>query len=364
MPAQTNMIQSAKRLPLVLLTAGTLVFAAACGDKEAAPPTVVPSETPAPSFATPSVEPSETPAPVIVAPLTGLPVDQEVTNRPFAVMINNLAPARPQSGLTQADTVWELMAEGGITRIVAVFQSKSFTDPIGPVRSIRPYFIEVGELYGGVLVHAGASNDGFAILQGQKKHHLDEITNAGAYFWRDKSRKAPHNVYTDLEKLRAGAERFKYPDTAVVPTLPFSDAPDLAGAAPATEVNIKFQLSSYKLTYTYDASKGVYARFINGEPHVDKNNDEQLTAVNLVVLATKHVTLDKEGRLQVDLKSGGDAVLIQQGKALNAKWVRENNMIRIMKDGKELPFLPGTTYYHVVPNTSAIDQYVTFPTEP
>jgi thiol-disulfide isomerase/thioredoxin len=360
MPVQNHFSRSAKRLPLLLLAAATLASAVACGGKEATTPSATPPETPVPTLSVPSATPSESPAPAIVAPLTGLPADREVTNRPFAVMINNLAPARPQSGLTQADVIWEVLAEGGITRLVAIFQSKSFADPIGPVRSIRPYYIELGELYNAVLVHAGASNDGFAILQGKKKQHLDEITNAGAYFWRDKSRKAPHNVYTDLEKLRAGAEKLKYPDTAAVPKLTFSESPDLSAGAPATEVTIKFQLSNYKLTYRYDTGKGTYARFINGEPHVDKNNDEQLTAANLVVLATKHVTLDKEGRLEVDLKSGGDAYLIQRGQALKANWVRDKDMIRITKDGKELPFLPGTTYYHIVPNASPIDQYVTF----
>ena len=362
MPAQTHLNRSARRLPLLLLAAGTLALTAACGGSGSNKPMETAVVTPVPTIVEPvSPEPSESSAaPAHLAPLTGLPAEREVTNRPFSVMINNLAPARPQSGMTQADTVWELLAEGGITRFVVVFQSKEFTDPIGPVRSIRPYFIEVGEFYQGVLVHAGASNDGFAILRGQHKHDLDEITNAGAFFWRDKSRKAPHNVYTDLDKLRAGAEKLKYPDTATVPAVPFSSSPELTGAEPATEVNIKFQLSSYKVSYTYDAAKGTYARFINGEPHIDKNNDEQLTAANLVVLSTKHVVYDKEGRLEVDLKRGGEAMLIQQGKALSCNWVRDGDFIRIMKDGKELPFLPGTTYYHVVPDSSALSQHVTY----
>lgn len=361
MLAQPNMNRSNRlRAPLLLATVCALLLATACGSKQ--PKETEASETPQPPVIE-TIVPSETPEPeppAILAPLTGLPVDREITNRPFSVMINNLKPARPQSGMTQADVVWEMLAEGGVTRFVAVFQSKEFTDPIGPVRSIRPYYIEVGELYEGVLVHAGASNEGFGILRKERKHHLDEITNAGSFFWRDKSRKAPHNVYTDLEKLRAGAERLKYPLTADMPVVPFTETPNLIGAEPAAEVNIKFQLSSYKVNYTYDETKGTYARFINGEPHIDKNNDEQLTAANLVVFSTRHHAYDKEGRLEVDLKSGGDAVLIQQGKAIAANWVRDGNFIRIMKDGKELPFVPGTTYYHVVPNSSPLSQHVEY----
>lgn len=359
MPVSSKRIRTA-RLTLSVLAASALAFSAACSREEpaateaTASATVVPTPSPTPL---PTVTPE---VPAFTAPLTGLPSEREITGRPFAVTINNLKPARPQSGLTQADVVWEMLAEGGITRFEAIFQSKEFSDPIGPVRSIRPYFIEVGELYGGVLVHAGSSNDALAILRGQHKQDLDEITNAGAFFWRDKSRKAPHNVYTNLEKLRDGAAHLKYPNEAEVPAFTFSSAPDLTGAADAEEVEIKFQLKSYKVSYTYDAVKGTYARFINGEPHIDKNNNEQLTATNLVVLSAKHKAYDKEGRLEVDLKSGGKAVLFQKGKAISGEWVRDGGMVRIVKDGKELPFVPGVTYYHVVPNNSDLRDHVSY----
>lgn len=351
------------RIALQLTLAATLVGLTACsgGSKEASSPNIVETSIPTAS-SSPSASSEETPTADFLAPLTGLPVDKEVTNRPFAVMINNLAPARPQSGLTNADTVWELLAEGGITRLVAIFQSKEFADPIGPVRSIRPYFIQVGEFYSGVLVHVGASNDAFAVLQRQHKEDLDEITNAGAYFYRDKSRKAPHNVYSTLEKLRAGAAKHKYKDTATEPILTFDkNPPELATAAPGTRIEIKFMLSDYKVSYAYDSATNLYNRFINDKPHIDKNNDKQLTATNLVVLSAKHETKDDYGRLVVDLDSGGEAVLFQQGKAIPCTWERkEGDVIRLMKDGQELPFLPGVTYYHVVPNSSPMDKHLTY----
>jgi len=353
-PGRTDIL----RIFLATLILAALAVAAACGKDE---PTAVLTETPPETSPAPTLQPEPTPEiPAYRAPLTGLPVQQEITNRPFAVMINNLAPARPQSGMTKADVVWELLAEGGITRFVVIFQSQEFADPIGPVRSIRPYFIEVGDFYNAIHVHAGASNDGFAILQKQKKHDLDEITNAGAYFWRDKSRKAPHNVYTDLEKLRAGATKLKYPLEASVPVMTFAENPVLALADSAAQVEIKFQLNNYKVGYTYDPQTEKYARFINGEPHIDKNNNEQLTASNLVVIRTKHRAYDKEGRLEVDLTSGGDALLFQKGKAIACEWVRENGIIRLKKDGKELPFVPGVTYYHVVPNASPMTDLVKY----
>ncbi|MFC4600350.1 DUF3048 domain-containing protein [Cohnella hongkongensis] len=349
------------RIAIGLALAAAIVGLTACGgSKETKAP---PVETPLPS-ASASGSPSDSPSPTpsFLAPLTGMPAEREVTNRPFSVMINNLAPARPQSGMTQADVVWELLAEGGITRFVAVFQSKEFTDPIGPIRSIRPYYIQVGEFYGGVLVHAGASNDGFAILQKQKKEHLDEITNAGAYFYRDKSRKMPHNVYSTLEQLRQGAEKRNYGSAANVPAMTFSDHPPALSAAEAAEkIDIKFLLSSYKVSYAYDGVSGLYKRSINDEPHMDKNNDEQLTAANLVVLSAKHDIQDDVGRLAVDLDRGGEAILFQQGKAIACQWERrEGDVIRLVKDGQELPFVPGVTYYHVVPTSSPLDKHVTY----
>ncbi len=352
------------RIALQLTLAAAIVGLTACGGGSKEAETTPPAETQPPT-ASASATSSESPSPpaaAFLAPLTGLPAEKEVTNRPFAVMINNLAPARPQSGMTQADVVWELLAEGGITRFVAVFQSKEFVEPIGPIRSIRPYYIQVGEFYGGVLVHAGASNDGFAILQKQKKEHQDEITNAGAYFYRDKSRKAPHNVYSTLEKLREGAEKRKYGTTANVPVFTFNDTPPaLATATSAANIDIKFMLSSYKVSYAYDSTKGLYYRSINNEPHIDKNNNEQLSASNLVVLSAKHDIKDSVGRLVVDLNKGGEAILFQQGKAIVCQWERkEGDVIRLMKDGQELPFLPGTTYDHVVPTSNPIDKLVTY----
>lgn len=355
-----------KKYAAVALSLSLVGLSACSGNDE--PANATPTGTAiATASASLTPEPSATPAPTPVAsftaPLTGLPALQTVTNRPFAVMINNFGPARPQSGLTQADTVWEIEAEGGITRLVAIFQSKEFADPIGPVRSIRPYFIQVGEFYDSVIAHVGASNDALAIIQRQKKQTLDEINNSGASFYRDKSRKAPHNVYTTLEKLRDGAAKRKYPETATVPLLTFDPAPPHLAAATdaATQIKIKFAIEDYKVSYAYDSATKLYNRSINDKPHIDKNNNAQLTATNLVVLATKVQTYDDYGRLVVDLDKGGDAVLFQQGKVIACKWERkEGDVIRIVKDGKELPFLPGVTYYHVVPSAKALTSYLTY----
>lgn len=309
----------------------------------------------------PTVEPPAVTAPAHAAPLTGVGIEQEAAKRPIAVMINNYSAARPQSGLPHADMVWEVLAEGGITRLVAIFQSDEFTDPIGPIRSIRPYLISLGESYGAVLAHAGGSPDGYAILQRQKKPYLDEISNAGSYFWREKFRKAPHNLYSNLEKLREGAEKKKYASVKEIPTYPFAEEGATAAGTAAADVEINFLLKNYKVSYVYDAVQNLYARSINGKPHTDLTTEKQLTTTNIAVLGAAHRVYDDVGRLEIDLESGGPAILIQRGKAIDCSWERGGDgVIRLMKEGKELPFVPGKTFYHIVPMKPTFAEHVKY----
>ena len=351
----------------VLLLAGLLAGCGGAADKGGeTKPSAGNNTGPAPITQTPDdngaadkTEPEQKPA--YTAPLTGLPSVREVTNRPFAVMVNNLKPARPQSGLPHADIVWEVLAEGGITRLVAIFQSDEFTDPIGPIRSIRPYLIQIGESYGGILVHSGASNDALALLQHSGKADMDEINNAGAYFYRDKSRKAPHNLYSTLDKLKEGAAKKKYDKAVTVPALPFAVEGATGGGKPATNVDIQFLLKDYKVSYAYDPATKLYARSINGEPHTDLTTKTQLTTTNIAVIGAKHRTYDDYGRLDIDLDSGGPAVLIQLGKAVECEWKRgTDGAVHLMKDGKELPMVPGKTYYHIVPMTPTFAEHIKY----
>lgn len=350
------------RIPAMAALLSVILLIAACGGTKGMD-TIDPQseleETPEPIEETPEPTPSALP---YYAPLTGLGREQEALNRPIAVMINNFSAARPQSGLTNADVIWEVLAEGGITRLVAIFQSTdALTDTVGPIRSNRAYLIDIADSYGAVMAHAGSSPEGYGILQKQKKPYLDEITNAGSYFWRSKERKAPHNLYSDLEKLRTGADKKGYRNDLPVPKYSFAEEGIAGIGEPATDITITFLMQSYKVGYTYVAESGLYKRTINEKPHIDMNNDEQLSATNLVVFETGHKTLDNEGRLAVDLTSGGAAYLFQKGKVIEAEWLRSSDgMIRIVKNGVELPYIPGKTFIHIVPNKPSLAEHVTW----
>lgn len=352
-------MKSSKLSWLLLVT--LLVFLlSACGKNgEAAPPAdgIAPPQTAVPE----ETAPPEPEVPAYTAPLTGLPLEEPLTRRPLAIMINNAPAARPQSGLIDADVVYEVLAEGGVTRLVSIFHSQADNAKIGPIRSIRPYMIDLGESYHGVLVHAGASNDAYAVLQRQHKEDLDEITNAGSFFWRDKSRKAPHNLYSNVEKLLEGAAKRGYAtEDGTVPSYVFyknDEHPD--SPETANNVEIKFQLDNYRVSYEYDAVAGVYKRSINGEPHIDLETGDPITAANVIVMGADHQVLDDVGRLDVELSLGGEAVLFQEGKVIRAEWIRkEGDIIRFIKDNVELPMVPGKTFIHVVPNTPDFASHV------
>ncbi|MDT3427808.1 hypothetical protein J2Z22_003384 [Paenibacillus forsythiae] len=349
------------------LAAGILLASlalSACGPQATEPGGVssAPLLSPAaPAPATPVPSSSPVLSPVSVSGLTGLPAGDTALPRPLAVMINNAPPARPQSGLTKADLLYEVLAEGGITRLIAIYQSQADVPKIGPVRSIRPYLIDIGGSYGGVTVHAGGSPAAYAILQGEHKEDLDEIGRAGAYFWRDKDRKAPHNLYTSADKLRAGAERFGYDGAANVPDYLFTD-PDYVpvGGEPASAFKLHFLLQSYTVDYKYDSASRAYARWVNGKQHLDKDSGEPVEAANVIVMGTDHKVLDEAGRLSVNLELGGEAMLFQRGEVIRGRWVRKaGDAIRFVQGGKEAALYPGVTHFLIVPNTPSFESHVT-----
>lgn len=354
-----------------LLLVICMLLLSSCGKNTASPDdSPTPEEAP-PSVTVPESDPIIDTKEVLRAPLTGLAwkegAEDGIHQRPIAVMINNERKARPQSGLSKADVLIEVLAEGGITRIVAIYHSQmDYEGDVGPVRSIRPYLIELGESYGAVLAHAGASNDGYYILQRQHKEHLDEITNAGAYFWRDSSRRAPHNLYTNLEKLLQGAEKKGYALTADVPALSFQQEGEVSSSdslvkEAAEQIDVTFYKSSAAVAYTYDANQQNYVRYVEGEPHIDKVTEEPLRAANVIVAEAAVKVLDDKGRLAVDLETTGDAVWFNKGQAVRGTWVRnDSGPIQFTVDGNIVEMGTGITHMMVVPTDGGLDSHVSW----
>ncbi|WP_171656621.1 DUF3048 domain-containing protein [Paenibacillus foliorum] len=300
-------------------------------------------------------------------PFTGLLSEEKNDSRPLLVMVNNHPSARPQSGLSYADVLYESLAEGEVTRIAALYQSAKANFTIGPVRSIRPYFIDLGKIYDAVLIHAGGSPDAYTQLEEQKLDHLDEITNAGRFFWREAFRKAPHNLYTGLVKIRMGTEKLglrnEYMATQAIPAYVPENADKLGELS--SGMRITFLLKSYAVSYTYDAGLKLYKRFVNDVPHLDLSNNEQLAASNVVVLAAEHVILDNEGRRDIKMIGSGRGYLFQRNIAQPIEWRKSDvfDRFHLYRDGKEIGLFPGKTHYLIVPNKPSLEEHLTIQSE-
>lgn len=197
-------------------------------------PAVVPDPAPAPI-----APPQESDVPTgPVFPLTGLPAEREVESRPIMVMVENSPAARPQTGLDQADIVYEILAEGDITRFAAVYQSRS-PEKIGPVRSIRPYYVEIGAGLDAYIVHAGWSQEAMNLIASRRLDHFDEVYGDGKYYWRDSGRKMPHNLYTSIERIRKGIadKRFRTAWNGPKPTFAHASGGTVATGQEVSAVN-------------------------------------------------------------------------------------------------------------------------------
>lgn len=280
------------------------------------------------------------------APLTGMPSSKLIDTRIAMVIIENHNQARPQTGLDKADMVYEILAEGGITRFAAFYQSE-YPESVGPVRSIRPYFIRLSEGFEALIVHAGWSPEAQSIIQKEKLPSINGLTWEPKYFWRIKERKAPHNMYTNFENIKEAAQKLKFKEVAKSPQFMFKGRNEEAKGEAATEIEIKYN-SSYRVDYHYDSAKEIYTRSINDKPHEDAITKEVLSTTNLLVILTKHKVLDSDGRLSVDITSGGKGYLFQRGKVQEITWKNDEGIIHPYLNGTQLSLYPGKTWINIV----------------
>ncbi|WP_010529614.1 DUF3048 domain-containing protein [Lentibacillus jeotgali] len=296
-------------------------------------------------------------------PLTGIHTDQPVNNRIVSVMVNNHRKARPQSGLSKADIVFEILAEGRITRLLAMYQSE-MPDVAGPVRSAREYYFELADGYDSIYIYHGAANFVNDMIQNRGIEHLNGAVydNNGELFKRESFRNAPHNSYLQFGGVYETAEQKGYNVTQTYEPLPFTAAEetDNISGDPAKNVEIDYsdQLT-YVVNYKYDEDSEAYTRYSDGKQSVDLNTGEPVTADNILIVEAPHQVIDDAGRREIDLTSGGDAYLVQKGKIRQLKWEKRDGRIIPVKDGNPVKFIQGNTWINVIPTEPGIKQSVT-----
>ncbi len=292
-------------------------------------------------------------------------LDLDSPSRPIAVMINNISVARPyQSGLQDAYLVYEMIVEGGITRMLAVFKDAD-TARIGTIRSSRPYYLDYVLENDAIYVHWGYSEQAYSDINKLHINNVNGLVYGNTYFWKDKSLKVSteHTAYSSMELINKAIEKLKYRSTTdASPLLNYSvdelDYSNIEGVIPAQQVDIKYS-SSATTSYTYDTDTKTYKRSVNGKSHTDYVTKKQYTAKNIITYQVKNTTIpgDVKGRQTLSNIGTGSGYYISNGYAIPITWEkksREAKTIYKLKDGTELKVNDGNTYIQIQPTGQSL----------
>ncbi len=347
-----------------LLVVGGVGLAVLLAGSTAAFTLIKDTSEPTPVSIAPAPEPE--PEQKFYSQLTGLETTEALSNKVLtAVMIENSVDARPQAGLEEAGVVFEAIAEGGITRFMAVYQE---TEPerIGPIRSARPYYVEWAAGLDAAYAHSGGSGKALSLIQKLGVMDLDHGKES-SYFERVSNRFAPHNVYTDMKRLDSfkSDKGYKKSDFTPFARIQESEADekettiDDAEAAETTAKNkkateIEMDISSplYNTSYTYDEESNAYKRSMASRKHVDEVSGKQITPSVVVAMYTDY-SIDPNGIHSVYRTSGtGTAIVFQNGEVIEAKWSKKSQKepLRLLtKDNEPLELVPGQTWITAIP---------------
>lgn len=288
-------------------------------------------------------------------PLTGIETEAEPLDRPVAVMINNHPSARPQSGIEKADIVYEVLAEGSVTRLLAIFASEK-PEMIGPVRSARDYYIELAAGYDSLYIAHGYSPSAKQLLDSGYIDHLNGIRYDGILFERVNFKRAPHNSYIRFENIIKGAEDNSFKLNDHPRPLTFLDESELGNlsGSKVDEINIVYGTQSFDVQYVYDQTVQQYRRYGGGIETTDTETEQPVLIDNIFIVEMDHRILDNEGRRAIDLTSGGRGYLMQQGIMNEVNWQNVEGRILPFQNGDLLEFVPGKTWINIVPSLDRV----------
>jgi hypothetical protein len=326
------------------------LLAACSGDPEPAPTTTVAAPVA-------SAEKSAPPAVPVVWPLTGVRTE-EVAERPaLAVKIENSPEARPQTGLEDADTVWEEVVEGGITRYVAVYHS-SIPDVVEPVRSVRPMDPAIVAPLDGILAYSGAQQPFIAAVGDAGVQSV--IMDAGdAGFSRDPNRYAPHNVVGDPEAFLAqdDGERTGPPPQQFAFAAAADRATAVVDGTKARGVDVVMSAAQTS-AWAWDKKSGTWQRSEGESPSMSASG-VQHAAENVVVLEVEVVNTsyrDPSGAPvpETQLVGSGQGLVATGGRTLAVEWSKESlqDPVVLTVDGAVVELAPGRTWVELMPSAT------------
>lgn len=360
----------------MLIVAGLL--ASACAT--ASPPTGSPATSPATPLALPSPTPVPTPQPTIdpAAPCTscwpvfGAPLNGgDPTRRPLLVKIDNAPAGRPHYGLAQADMVFEILVEGYVTRLAAVFQSQ---DPavMGNIRSARLVDRSLAPMIRGMLVYSGTSayEAPLIVADARQGKYIELSADSTPGYYRVNFRLAPYNMFASAAEMRRQAALVGGSRPADIPRWGFLARQDhapivagMAGALPASEIVIPYREDTSLVTYRYDEATRSYGRWQNsaGVPRRDvdaANGNAAIAAKNVVVIYTEiwevSQIVDAAGAHAHDMRvtGTGAATVFRDGLRQEGTWSRASDAAPFAfksSSGHTILLSPGQTWVHVIP---------------
>ncbi len=286
-------------------------------------------------------------------------VDPNSNTRPFAVMINCHNNALPQSDINKAYIVYELMVEGGITRMLALYKDKN-VEKIGSVRSARSQYLDYVLENDAIYVSAGGSQEGIRMVNKLGINRMD-VDNS-SYGIRDKNLKRDyeHTLFTSTEKLKLAAKNYNYKTTTDKSLLlKYSEKEiDLSNYKTAIKANnISIKYSNYRTSkYTYETSTNSYLRFMNNNKNVDLTTNEQYNVKNIIVYGVKYTTFSSDGYWgyqKIDNIGSGEGYYITNGYAIPIIWSKKDKtsktIYKIKETNEELVANNGNTYIQIYP---------------
>ncbi len=294
----------------------------------------------------------------VANPLDGTQSDPSLANRhPLAIIVENHPDARPQAGLEDASIIYEAITEGGITRFMAIYGPKD-TLKVGPVRSIRTFFLDWAAEYNAFTAHVGGNMDALDRIGPENVPDLDQFSLGSKAYWRVPAAgiAIEHTMFTDTAKLYTAAQAKGYNLTGSFQAFKFLDPKKIKFDPNVTQtININFSSASYAVSYNYNPKTRTYLRDMAGSPHKDRNTGDQLAPTNIIIQeVTRHEGLTRinEDSWTFDTIGTGKAIILYGGTRIDATWQKKDLHSRTLfydTSGNEIEFLPGQFWYEITP---------------
>lgn len=290
-------------------------------------------------------------------------IDEDSKSRNIAVMINNISTVWGyQSGLQDAYLVYELLVEGNITRLMAVYKDPGDIEQLGTIRSARPYYLDYVLENDAVYLHIGGSPQALLDIKSLK---INDLVEGAATFRVKNGLSYEHTAFASMEKIMQAISKKGYRMTTTQPNiLKYSATPielsKMEGAIPANEVLVPYSSrGESKRSFTYDPEEKVYKRFQGSKAHTDNITKKQYTAKNIITYKVKYADIanDDKGRQEMSNIGSGKGYYISEGYAVPIKWSKSSRSAQTVytyMDGTPLIVNDGNTYFEIQPSSQEL----------